>query len=242
MVIFFLFGAHAFVWGTTSITVRQRAVPSALQGRVRSVNMVGVFGGLVVGSALGGLLASTWGVTAPFWFAFVGLGDLRRADLGPALAHRTCRRGSRAGLCLSQARHRRDWHHDRHAVRRHRAPWHRDCLRGARARPCSRGRGQADRASRDRRARLGHARARRRGRRACAAGRPHSLLPGRRVCRCCARRALRTCPAIAGSRSIRARRRRAGCEAVPAVSPYSRPATRATRSCSPTPASPSTSR
>ena len=72
MVIFFLFGAHAFVWGTTSITVRQRAVPSALQGRVGSVNMVGVFGGLVVGSALGGLLARTWGVTAPFWFAFVG--------------------------------------------------------------------------------------------------------------------------------------------------------------------------
>ena len=72
MVIFFVFGAHAFVWGTTSITVRQRAVPSALQGRVGSVNLVGVFGGLVVGSALGGLLARTWGVTAPFWFAFVG--------------------------------------------------------------------------------------------------------------------------------------------------------------------------
>jgi len=72
MVIFFVFGAHAFVWGTTSITVRQRAVPSDLQGRVGSVNLVGVFGGLVVGSALGGLLARTWGVTAPFWFAFVG--------------------------------------------------------------------------------------------------------------------------------------------------------------------------
>jgi len=30
--IFFVFGAHAFIWGTTSITVRQRAVPTALQG------------------------------------------------------------------------------------------------------------------------------------------------------------------------------------------------------------------
>ncbi len=32
--IFFVFGAHAFIWGTTSATVRQRAVPTALQGRV----------------------------------------------------------------------------------------------------------------------------------------------------------------------------------------------------------------
>jgi MFS family permease len=72
LLIFFVFGAHAFVWGTTSITVRQRAVPSALQGRVNSVNTIGVYGGLVVGSALGGMLATHFGVTAPFWFAFLG--------------------------------------------------------------------------------------------------------------------------------------------------------------------------
>jgi predicted MFS family arabinose efflux permease len=72
MAIFFVFGAHAFVWGTTSVTVRQRAVPAELQGRVGSVNTVGVFGGLVVGSGIGGLLAQQLGVTAPFWFAFGG--------------------------------------------------------------------------------------------------------------------------------------------------------------------------
>ena len=70
--VFFVFGAHAFVWGTTSVAVRQRAVPLALQGRVGSVNQVGVFGGLVIGSAIGGLLAQHSGVTAPFWFAFAG--------------------------------------------------------------------------------------------------------------------------------------------------------------------------
>ncbi len=70
--VFFVFGAHAFIWGTTSITVRQRAVPTELQGRVGAVNLMGVFGGLVVGAAIGGLLAQRWGVTAPFWFAFVG--------------------------------------------------------------------------------------------------------------------------------------------------------------------------
>jgi predicted MFS family arabinose efflux permease len=26
----------------------------------------------VIGSAIGGLVASTWGITAPFWFAFAG--------------------------------------------------------------------------------------------------------------------------------------------------------------------------
>lgn len=70
--IFFVFGAHAFIWGTTSLTIRQRAVPTHLQGRVNSVNTIGVFGGLVVGSAIGGLLATHYGVTAPFWFAFAG--------------------------------------------------------------------------------------------------------------------------------------------------------------------------
>ena len=43
-----------------------------LQGRVGSVNLIGVFGGLVVGAGIGGLLAQRCGVTAPFWFAFVG--------------------------------------------------------------------------------------------------------------------------------------------------------------------------
>nr|WP_279590940.1 MFS transporter [Modestobacter marinus] len=70
--VFFVFGAHAFIWGTTSVAVRQRAVPAALQGRVGSVNVVGVYGGLVVGSGIGGVLAQHWGVTAPFWFAFAG--------------------------------------------------------------------------------------------------------------------------------------------------------------------------
>lgn len=70
--IMFVFGAHAFVWGTTSRTVRQRAVPNELQGRVSSVYLLGVQGGIVVGSVLGGLIAGAWGVTAPFWFAFVG--------------------------------------------------------------------------------------------------------------------------------------------------------------------------
>jgi predicted MFS family arabinose efflux permease len=72
MAIMVAFGAHAFVWGATSSTIRQRAVPTGLQGRVGSLNQISVFGSLTVGFALGGVIAHRWGVVAPFWFAFVG--------------------------------------------------------------------------------------------------------------------------------------------------------------------------
>jgi predicted MFS family arabinose efflux permease len=74
MAIMFVFGAHAFVWGTTSRTVRMRAVPQQLQGRVGSLYMIGVFGGILAGQAIGGVVARIWGVTGPFWLAFVGSG------------------------------------------------------------------------------------------------------------------------------------------------------------------------
>jgi predicted MFS family arabinose efflux permease len=67
-----VFGAHAFVWGTTSTVVRQRAVPDELLGRVGGVYRVAIVGGMVVGTPLGGLLAKSYGITAPFWFAFAG--------------------------------------------------------------------------------------------------------------------------------------------------------------------------
>ncbi len=71
-VVMFGFGLYAFVWGTISTTVRQRLVPMPLQGRIASVNMVGVFGGLVIGQFLGGIIAQIWGPTGPWWFAFAG--------------------------------------------------------------------------------------------------------------------------------------------------------------------------
>jgi predicted MFS family arabinose efflux permease len=67
-----VFGAHAFVWGTTSTVVRQRAVPNALMGRVGSVYRIAIMGGIVIGTPIGGLLAKTFGITAPFWFGFIG--------------------------------------------------------------------------------------------------------------------------------------------------------------------------
>ena len=70
--VFVLFGVHSFVWGTTATVIRQRAVPDELLGRVGGVTRVAVMGGLVIGTPLGGIIASGYGITAPFWFGFVG--------------------------------------------------------------------------------------------------------------------------------------------------------------------------
>lgn len=72
LVVFFVFGAHAFIWSTTATTIRQRSVPDAIYGRVSGVYRVGIFGGLVAGAPIGGFLASQFGIAAPFWFGFVG--------------------------------------------------------------------------------------------------------------------------------------------------------------------------
>jgi predicted MFS family arabinose efflux permease len=89
----FGFGVYAFVWGSVSSAVRQRATPLDLQGRVGSLNMVSVYGGMLLGTALGGFIAEQWGLTSPFWFGFVGsgitliliwkaLGSIAHADSG----------------------------------------------------------------------------------------------------------------------------------------------------------------
>jgi predicted MFS family arabinose efflux permease len=86
MTILFVFGAHAFIWTTTQRTVRMRAVPTELQGRVGSLYSIGVYGGIVAGQALGGVIAKVWGITGPFWFAFAGSAVLL-ALLWRELAH-----------------------------------------------------------------------------------------------------------------------------------------------------------
>lgn len=69
-----LFGAHAAMWGTLSTSIRQAAVPLDYQGRVSSVYQLGLQAGLVIGAAIGAALAGALGVTAAYWFGFVGSG------------------------------------------------------------------------------------------------------------------------------------------------------------------------
>jgi MFS family permease len=72
MTMLFFFGIHLIYWATIATSVRQRAVPLEMQGRVGSVYSFAMLGGLVVGSVVGGLLAHRWGITAPYWFGFFG--------------------------------------------------------------------------------------------------------------------------------------------------------------------------
>jgi MFS family permease len=74
MAVMVVFGGYAFVWGSLSSAVRQRATPQHYQGRVGSVYWLGLVVGLVVGRLLGGVLAEHLGAAAPFWFAFLGSG------------------------------------------------------------------------------------------------------------------------------------------------------------------------
>ncbi|MEA2676973.1 MAG: hypothetical protein QOJ81_1114 [Chloroflexota bacterium] len=68
----FVSGIHGFTWGTTANTVRQRAVPNELLGRVGGVMRFAGYGGLVIGTPIGGLIAGQFGITGPFWFGFIG--------------------------------------------------------------------------------------------------------------------------------------------------------------------------
>ncbi|UDY22664.1 MFS transporter [Nocardioides sp. Kera G14] len=65
-----LFGVHEGYWGATYSSVTQRLIPHDLQGRVGSVYMVLLTGGLVLGAAVAGPMSHHWGITAPYWFGF----------------------------------------------------------------------------------------------------------------------------------------------------------------------------
>ena len=62
-----LFGVHAIVWGALLTSLRQELTPDRLRGRVGSVHALIEYGTAAPGALLGGLLATRFGLTAPFW-------------------------------------------------------------------------------------------------------------------------------------------------------------------------------
>ena len=87
MVIMFVFGAYAFVWHAVSQTVRQRATPIELQGRVGSVYMVCVFGGIVFGES-GWMAGRDVGFDGAVLVRVCGFGYHFGSCLAAALSHR----------------------------------------------------------------------------------------------------------------------------------------------------------
>jgi len=69
-----VFGVHAAIWGVLAMSARQRIVPDGLLGRVNSVYALFSVGGSALGALAGGWIAHAWGITSPFWFAFVSMG------------------------------------------------------------------------------------------------------------------------------------------------------------------------
>ncbi len=69
-------GFATTLWSTVTVSLRQRIVPAALFGRVNSAYRWLVWGALSIGSALGGLVAHSFGLRAPFFFgaAIAGVG------------------------------------------------------------------------------------------------------------------------------------------------------------------------
>lgn len=66
-----VFGFHAMVWGALLTTVRQEITPDRLRGRVESVYRLLEHGAAAPGAILGGVLAATLGLAAPFWIGAI---------------------------------------------------------------------------------------------------------------------------------------------------------------------------
>ncbi|MEV6967156.1 MFS transporter [Hamadaea sp. NPDC051192] len=61
----------ASLWNVAVMSVRQRAVPADLMGRVASVGLLVAFGTQPIGALLGGYVAQWWGLAAPWIVAGV---------------------------------------------------------------------------------------------------------------------------------------------------------------------------
>jgi len=94
-----VFGLHAMVWGALLTSLRQELTPDRLRGRVESVYRLLEYGAAAPGALLGGLLATQFGLTAPFWFGAIA-GALLIPIVWPAFS----RRASGVGFLVGRSR------------------------------------------------------------------------------------------------------------------------------------------
>jgi MFS family permease len=66
----FAFGVHGSLWTIVGSSLRQRLTPPEMLGRVASTTLFISAGGNCVGALLGGVLATHFGLTAPYWVGF----------------------------------------------------------------------------------------------------------------------------------------------------------------------------
>jgi MFS family permease len=92
----FLFGVHGALWGMVGSSLRQRLAPPEMLGRVGSSTLFISAGGNCLGAVLGGVLASAFGLTGPYWVGFV---------LAVLVAATTWRVFDRATVAAAYAQH-----------------------------------------------------------------------------------------------------------------------------------------
>lgn len=68
--VFVAFGVHGALWGMVASSLRQRLTPPEMLGRVGSTTLFLAAGGNFAGALLGGVLATSFGLTAPYWVGF----------------------------------------------------------------------------------------------------------------------------------------------------------------------------
>ncbi|MET9019704.1 hypothetical protein ABZV93_06965 [Actinopolymorpha sp. NPDC004070] len=100
------FGVHSSIWGGVTVTLRQRAVPEELRGRVQGVFRMFSIGGSALGALVGGPVAGWLGLAGPFWLSAVAMAVLtavawrpfgRRLSYGVPPHRGRTRPGRRAG-------------------------------------------------------------------------------------------------------------------------------------------------
>ncbi|WP_127499847.1 MFS transporter [Actinoplanes solisilvae] len=81
-----VFGIHTTVWGVVVTTIRQRDVPPAMYGRVAGVYSFLDLGGAALGSLLGGLVATAYGLVATYGTAAAAMALVGAAAWRPLKA------------------------------------------------------------------------------------------------------------------------------------------------------------
>jgi predicted MFS family arabinose efflux permease len=70
--VFVMLGLHLIIWSALTASLRQSLAPPGMLGRVHSAYRFLSATGMVAGAALGGVVANSFGLTAPFWLGTAG--------------------------------------------------------------------------------------------------------------------------------------------------------------------------
>jgi MFS family permease len=77
-----LLGMHLVMFSTVGASLRQALTPANMLGRVHGAYRMAGNGGMLAGAALGGLISTHFGLTAPFWLGFTAMSTVSIAVWG----------------------------------------------------------------------------------------------------------------------------------------------------------------